>query len=252
MNGLMGSYREISMDEEDDGTRDEDMHADTEEEVSNLSNDSNEDEEVTESEENRRPNSLDLVKTQSMTSSDCTRSISSLSSAVIDDKSVQGALSELPGTVTKDGDMVMFVAENLHEKIKMGSPLSKREAPGLSTSSTPSLYKQALTPSIPPIDPSVISNLEIQARSIAINLDNMLENLTGTLHSMSSITVDCTDAYRDCVCKTCDATDISIKSMYQLMAKCEELGNTMRPMYRLADQIKEIKRLLDLFEGIVG
>lgn len=59
--------------------------------------------------------------------------------------------------------------------------------------------------------------------------------------------------------------------MYQLMAKCEELSKSMKPIYKLAEQMsgfnslklsdsiisfiffsKELKRLLDLFESAVG
>lgn len=261
MNGLMGSYREISMDEEEDGTRDEDMHADTEEEVSNLSNDSNNENDTTETGENRRPNSLLLLQPVSVDSGECTASTSS--SNMLDDgternrslpiKKLGGLLSELSGTITKDGDMVSFVADDLQEKIKMASPISKNiPSYPTSRSSTPNLYKQALTPQLPPIDPSVLADLESQVQKISASLDNMLENLLGTLHSMSSLSVDCIECYQNAVCKTCDSMDANIKSMYQLMAKCEELGNAMRPMYRLADQIKEIKRLLDLFEPLVN
>ncbi|GIY78902.1 BLOC-1-related complex subunit 6 [Caerostris extrusa] len=55
-------------------------------------------------------------------------------------------LSELQGTLTVDGDLVTFVAEDLQEKIKMSSPVSRwtdSSFPG-SRSSTPSLYRQAL------------------------------------------------------------------------------------------------------------
>lgn len=263
MNGLMGSYREISMDEDEDGTRDDDMHPDTEEEVSNLSNDSNSENDMTETDENRRPNSLLLLQPVSVDSGECTASTSS--SNVPEDgvertqssasQKLEGSLSELSGTITKDGDMVTFVAADLQEKIKMASPISKRgDIPSYPTSrsSTPNLYKQALTPQLPPIDPSVLVDIESQVQKISASLDNMLENLLGTLQSMSSLSVDCVECYQNSVCQTCDSMDANIKSMYQLMAKCEELGNTMRPMYRLADQIKEIKRLLDLFEPLVN
>jgi hypothetical protein len=36
------------------------------------------------------------------------------------------------------------------------------------------------------------------------------------------------------------------------MAKCEELSKLMKPIYKLAEQIKGIKRLLDLFENAVN
>ena len=57
---------------------------------------------------------------------------------------------------------------------------------------------------------------------------------------------------RDGVCKTCDEVDGNIKSMYQLMAKVEELNKGMGPAYRMGEQLKEIKRLLDIYEAAAG
>jgi hypothetical protein len=37
--------------------------------------------------------------------------------------------------------------------------------------------------------------------------------------------------------------------MYQLMAKVEELNKGMGPAYRMGDQLKEMKRLLDMYEA---
>ncbi|CAI6363168.1 unnamed protein product [Macrosiphum euphorbiae] len=69
---------------------------------------------------------------------------------------------------------------------------------------------------------------------------------------MSALTVDCLEIYRDVVCKTCDSIDANIKSMYQLMAKCEEVSKEMEPIYKLSQQVKDIKHILDLFENAVN
>ncbi|GIY78900.1 BLOC-1-related complex subunit 6 [Caerostris extrusa] len=66
----------------------------------------------------------------------------------------------------------------------------------------------------------------------------MLENLSGTLQSSSA-------------CKTCDAVDVNIKAVYQLMAKCEELSNSMGPLYKMSGDVKNIKRMLEQLEHIV-
>ncbi|KDR14297.1 hypothetical protein L798_11888, partial [Zootermopsis nevadensis] len=161
----------------------------------------------------------------------------------------------LEGTVTKEGDMVLFVAEDLETKIKLSSPVTKKgdtpPFPG-SRISTPCLYRQALMPQLPVIDPNVLNDLEIEVRRVATSVDTLTENLAGILRSVSALTVECLEVYRDAVCKTCDAVDSNIKSMYQLMAKCEELSKSMKPIYKLAEQIKGIKRLLDLFENAMN
>ncbi|XP_015122779.1 BLOC-1-related complex subunit 6 isoform X1 [Diachasma alloeum] len=161
----------------------------------------------------------------------------------------------LEGTVMQEGDMVLFVAEDLENKIKLSSPVTKKgdtpSFPG-SRSSTPCLYRQALNPQLPLPDHNALNELEMEARKIATSVDSLTENLAAILHSASAVTVDCLETYRDAVCKTCDAVDHNIKSMYQLMAKCEELSKSMGPIYKLAEQVKEMKRLLDLFEGAMN
>ncbi|XP_071040720.1 uncharacterized protein [Parasteatoda tepidariorum] len=163
-------------------------------------------------------------------------------------------LSELQGTLTVDGDLVTFVAEDLQEKIKMSSPVSRvtdtSSFPG-SRSSTPSLYRQALQPQFHIVDPHVISDLEAQAKKVATVIDTMLENLSETLQSFSSLTLACMETYESSVCKTCDAVDANIKSVYQLMAKCEELSNSMQPLYKVSAEVKHIKKMLEQLEHIV-
>jgi len=98
------------------------------------------------------------------------------------------------------------------------------------------------------VDPTLIEDVERQARRLATDVDNVVENLACVLQSISAITVDTVETYRDGVCKTCDAVDDNIKGMYQLMAKWEELNKSMGPAYRLSSQIKDIKKLLDVME----
>ncbi|KOC59344.1 Uncharacterized protein C17orf59 like protein [Habropoda laboriosa] len=177
---------------------------------------------------------------------------------------------QLEGTVMQDGDMVLFVAEDLENKIKLSSPVTKKgdtpSFPG-SRSSTPCLYRQALTPQVPLLDHNVLNELEMEARKVATSVDALTENLAAILHSVndhlnvtfsfafqyfiilsqcsqaSALTVGCLETYRDAVCKTCDAVDHNIKSMYQLMAKCEELSKSMGPVYKLAEQMRVSKHL---------
>ncbi|KAE8746441.1 hypothetical protein FOCC_FOCC006807 [Frankliniella occidentalis] len=185
-------------------------------------------------------------------------------------------LEDLDGTITREGDMVFFVAEDLEAKIKLSSPktgkfklalieelvanwdlenLMLADAPPFtgSRSATPCLHRQALSaPQLSPIDPYILNDLENEARRIASSVDTLTESLAGILRSISALTVDCVEIYRDAVCKTCDAVDSNIKAMYQLMAKCEELSKSMKPIYKLAEDIKEVKRLLDMLESAVN
>lgn len=161
---------------------------------------------------------------------------------------------QLEGTVMQEGDMVLFVAEDLENKIKLSSPVTKKgDTPSFPGSRSPTcLYRQALNPQVPLLDHNVLNELEMEARKIATSVDSLTESLAEILHSASALTVGCLETYRDTVCKTCDAVDHNIKSMYQLMAKCEELSKSMGPIYKSSEKVKEIKRMLDLFENTMN
>ncbi|CAG5117904.1 unnamed protein product [Candidula unifasciata] len=176
------------------------------------------------------------------------------------------------GTITRKGDMIQFVADDLVEKIKKSSPMSHADtssngsrrssvrsiasassstsfATSSGVSRSPSSLCQQSPDDIPPIDALAVIDLENHARRVADSLDLMMGNIRNSLHKMSAITIGCQDAYKRSVDITCDSVDASIKSMYALMAKCEELNSSMKPVDHLTVQIKEIKRILDLFEA---
>jgi len=110
-------------------------------------------------------------------------------------------------------------------------------------------HSGTLSPPSIVLDTGVINDIEREARRLATDVDTMVESLSCMLQSMSALTVENVQTYRDGVCKTCDAVDSNIRAMYQLMAKWEELNKNMAPAYKVSGQIKDIKRLLDIFEA---
>ncbi|XP_057366475.1 uncharacterized protein LOC130687343 [Daphnia carinata] len=149
------------------------------------------------------------------------------------------------GTVVKEGDMIHFIAKNLESKIRLSSPDISEASQIVSQSE---LAKHGLPIATP--ESTFLAQLERDARSIAASVDGLTEHLAVSLHTISAVTAQSLTVYKDSVCKTCDAMDSNIKSMYQLMAKCEELSKAMTPIYKLADQVKEIKKLLDIMENL--
>ncbi|KAJ8964204.1 hypothetical protein NQ317_016350 [Molorchus minor] len=73
---------------------------------------------------------------------------------------------------------------------------------------------------------------------MATSVDNLIENLCGILHSISSITADNVDVYKNAVTKMSDAMDLNIKSMYTMMAKAEEVTQSMKIVEGHAVRIK--------------
>lgn len=103
-----------------------------------------------------------------------------------------------------------------------------------------------------PLNLELLNEMEAEANRIAASVDDLTENLTGILRSISALTLDCLETYRNCICKTCDAIDYNIKLMYQLMAKCEELSKIAEPLNGLSQNIKDIKNVLDMFENTMN
>ena len=103
---------------------------------------------------------------------------------------------------------------------------------------------------IPPVDPEVLRDLELRANDIAGNLDHMLITLANSLKAMSHVSSECLGVYSSCVDHVSETVDVNIKSMYTLIARCEELNASLKPVQNMAEQVKEIKKTLDIFEAI--
>lgn len=87
------------------------------------------------------------------------------------------------------------------------------------------------------IDIDCLNDIEIEAQYLAASVDNLTENLCNLLHSISSITADNVECYKNSVNKLTDCMDGNIKSMYTIMAKTEEISNAMRPTIQLSTRM---------------
>ncbi|KAH0626364.1 hypothetical protein JD844_001306 [Phrynosoma platyrhinos] len=162
---------------------------------------------------------------------------------------------ELEGTVSHDGDLTHFVANNLQMKIKMSSRGSLDDSETTATATASSSISSQLsmrgkTADIPPIDPHVVRDLERLTRDVAQKVDQMLRVLNSSIQNMTALSVGYIQTYRDAVDSLGESVDMSIKGMYTLMARCEELDRSMQPVHTLAKQIREIKRTLEIFEAL--
>ncbi|KAM9474926.1 BLOC-1-related complex subunit 6 isoform 1-T3 [Clarias gariepinus] len=157
---------------------------------------------------------------------------------------------ELEGTVSHDGDLTHFITKNLEQKIKMSSRPSldtDSDCSGPVVRGRGSLRRPA---DIPPIDPSVLVDLHKHTQEVAHSVETMLRSLNGTIQNMTALSVGYIQTYRDSVDSLGESVDMSIKGMYTLMARCEELDRSMQPIQTLAAQIRDIKRTLDALEAI--
>ncbi|GCB67165.1 BLOC-1-related complex subunit 6 [Scyliorhinus torazame] len=154
---------------------------------------------------------------------------------------------ELEGTVSHDGDLTHYVANNLQHKIKMSSRQSLDQESG---NSVKSRSMERLKSDNPPIDPGVLLDLEKDAKEVAQKVDQMMKSLNATIQNMTALSVGYIQTYRDSVDSLGESVDMSIKGMYTLMARCEELDRSMQPILVLSKQIHEVKRTLEMFETL--
>lgn len=138
--------------------------------------------------------------------------------------------------------MKHFVASDLEYKIKVSSPVGSSQPFG-------NLPKQFSSSLPPQLDSNVLNDLEIEAQYLAANIDNLTENLANLLHSISSISADNVEVYKNSVTKLTDTIDSNIKSMYSIIAKSEEISKSMSKAEAMASRIREIRRLVDMFEA---
>lgn len=103
---------------------------------------------------------------------------------------------------------------------------------------------------IPVVDPKALQDLASLAVRVATQVEELLRNVQGALQALTTLSVGCIQTYRDGVESLGDAVDTSIRSMYTLMARCEELDLELQPVPALARYIRDMKSTLDKLEGL--
>ncbi|XP_075270495.1 BLOC-1-related complex subunit 6 [Opisthocomus hoazin] len=146
---------------------------------------------------------------------------------------------ELEGTVLREGRLTQFVANNLERRIRLsGAPRAEPPAGGGGGSS------------IPAIDPGALQDVVALAGQVAAQVDELLRAVHGGLQALTALSVGCIQTYRDGVESLGEAADLSIRAMYALVARCEELDRAMQPVPALARRIRDMKGTLERLEGL--
>ncbi|KAF1565458.1 BLOC-1-related complex subunit 6, partial [Eudyptes schlegeli] len=150
---------------------------------------------------------------------------------------------ELEGTVLREGRLTQFVANNLERRIRLsGAP--RGEPPAAAAAATGG------GGSIPAIDPGALQDVVALAGQVAAQVDELLRNVHCGLQALTALSVGCIQTYRDGVESLGEAADLSIRAMYALVARCEELDRAMQPVPALAKRIRDMKGTLERLEGL--
>ncbi|KAG6927969.1 BLOC-1-related complex subunit 6-like, partial [Chelydra serpentina] len=136
---------------------------------------------------------------------------------------------QLEGSVRREGLLTHFVASNLQRKIRLSAP--------------------AASP-IPPVDPAALRELVALAGQVAAQVDELLRSVHCGLQALTALSVGCIQTYRDGVESLGETVDTSIRAMYTLVARCEELDLAMQPVPALARRIRAVKGTLERLEGL--
>ncbi|XP_065676024.1 BLOC-1-related complex subunit 6-like [Hydra vulgaris] len=103
---------------------------------------------------------------------------------------------------------------------------------------------------LPTVDPTVIKELEEQAKHTQVNLEKMILFLSNELRNITKISLESVETYCNTISNTHTEVESSIRSMYGLIAKCEELDQKMKPVAELALQVQNIKQSVDILEQL--
>ncbi|KAM6407013.1 LOW QUALITY PROTEIN: BLOC-1-related complex subunit 6 [Pluvialis apricaria] len=151
---------------------------------------------------------------------------------------------ELEGTVLREGPLTQFVANNLERRIRLsGAPRAEPAAGAAGGGGSGG-------GSIPAIDPGALQEVVALAGQVAAQVDELLRNVHCGLQALTALSVGCIQTYRDGVESLGEAADLSIRAMYALVARCEELDRAMQPVPALAKRIRDMKGTLERLEGL--
>ncbi|CAJ0579875.1 unnamed protein product, partial [Mesorhabditis spiculigera] len=137
-----------------------------------------------------------------------------------------------PGPSTENVELSTYVVDDLEQKIR--ESFRPRKSDGGET--------------VP--DPKLLVELEQNAKAVAANFDVLLRDLRGRLHGMSDVTLESAQCFRDSISSSCEVADANIRATYAMIAKSEEVSESLRGAQKLATQIKEMRRMVETFEKL--
>eukprot|EP01117_Protostelium_nocturnum_P009920 TRINITY_DN3535_c0_g1_i1.p1 TRINITY_DN3535_c0_g1~~TRINITY_DN3535_c0_g1_i1.p1 ORF type:complete len:153 (-),score=41.30 TRINITY_DN3535_c0_g1_i1:11-421(-) len=94
-----------------------------------------------------------------------------------------------------------------------------------------------------------LKSIENDARHCSENLISMMSNLQTSLHAISELTIEHMELYQNAINVQSGTIQKSMIDCSNLMSKCRDLAESLKPVDSMAVQVKEIKKNLELLES---
>lgn len=140
---------------------------------------------------------------------------------------------------TRSQSPVSYISSSSEDDVTQASDVTKSRLKG-----------KPSTLFIPPVDPSVIAEVEEQARHASRSIEKLMAYLSKELKNGTTATSSIVNVYDGTIDHIHEEVEKNIKAMYGLIAKCEELDRKMKPINELAMQVENIGSMLDTLESI--
>ena len=137
----------------------------------------------------------------------------------------------------------------MSDRLRSGSPSSYVSSSSEDDFNIGHQRQQDVKSRITPVDPSVLREIEDQAKIASKSIDKMMTFLTKELGKGTNTTLEIVSVYDGAINHVHSEVEQNIKAMYGLIAKCEELDRKMKPLNELADQVRTIRETLDHLEN---
>uniref|UniRef100_A0A0N5A0H7 BORCS6 domain-containing protein n=1 Tax=Parastrongyloides trichosuri TaxID=131310 RepID=A0A0N5A0H7_PARTI len=87
--------------------------------------------------------------------------------------------------------------------------------------------------------------IEKERQTLGDEVDNCLRSLRGTMRGIIDLTTEGMELYHSCILKTCDHAEQAVKHTFSVMAKCEELTQSLKKIDETHKNVKDLREMTD-------
>ncbi|KAJ3034030.1 hypothetical protein HDV00_005507 [Rhizophlyctis rosea] len=115
---------------------------------------------------------------------------------------------------------------------------------------TPKSLPSTLSTTVP-IDPSILTDIEHHATTLAQNVSSLLSSLQTRMSQITSSTSQSVQTHHNATTNLCTEASLATEKMVALIRAVDELTHDLGDVESLAHQIKTLKDSLDWLEAVI-